>query len=200
MIDKIKKKIEALGLPSYECEAEIIKSADKKDIASYLEHTVLKPDATVDAVVKLCNEAKEHNFRGVCINPAYVAKAKDQLQGTECFIVTVIGFPLGMNITNTKVNEVHNGIEAGADEVDMVIPVGILKSGDYKAVFEDIRAVVEAAGNTPVKVIIEICLLTQEEKIAACLLSKKAGAAFVKTSTGFSTAGATVEDVKLMRQ
>jgi deoxyribose-phosphate aldolase len=167
-------------------------------VSKFIEHTNLKPTATEEDIIKLCEEAKEYNFRGVCVNPSFVPLVKDQLDGTDVKVVTVIGFPLGANATEVKAFEAKKAVEDGADEVDMVIHIGYLKTGDYDYVFEDIFSVVNAA-KVPVKVIIETCYLTDEEKIAACLIAKEAGAAFVKTSTGFGTHGAKVEDVNLMR-
>ncbi|MBZ9577996.1 deoxyribose-phosphate aldolase [Patescibacteria group bacterium] len=203
-IGKIKKKIESLGIPSFKCKAVIKKKEPKVitkplDLADYIEHTALKPQTSHQDILDLCNQAREYQFRGVCVNPLYIEEAKEHLKGTDCLIVTVIGFPLGMNLTDTKVNEAENAIRLGANEIDMVMAVGLLKSGDYKGVFEDIQKVVILAKTIPVKVILETSLLEREEKIAACLLTKRAGAAFVKTSTGFSSGGATIEDVKLIR-
>ena len=168
------------------------------EVNKYIEHTNLKPTATEEDIIKLCNEAKEYNFRGVCVNPSFVSLVKNHLEGTDVKVVTVIGFPLGANSSEVKAFEAKKAVEDGADEVDMVIHIGFLKSGDYDYVFEDISSVVNAA-KVPVKVIIETCHLTDEEKIAACLIAKEAGAAFVKTSTGFGTHGAKIEDVSLMR-
>jgi deoxyribose-phosphate aldolase len=172
-----------------------------KEIARMIDHTLLKPETTKEQIEKLCNEAKEYNFASVCVNPTWVKYASELLQGTEVKVCTVIGFPLGANTPETKAFETKNAIENGAEEVDMVINIGALKSGNYDLVEEDIRAVVEAAkGKALTKVIIETSLLTEEEKVKACELSAKAGADYVKTSTGFSTGGATVEDVALMRK
>ncbi|WP_423219475.1 deoxyribose-phosphate aldolase [Clostridium bornimense] len=166
-----------------------------------IDHTILKADATKEEVQALCKEAKEYNFASVCINPSHISLANRELQGTEVKVCTVIGFPLGANATEVKRFETKVAIEDGATEVDMVINVGKLKEKDYDYVLKDIEAVVEAAkGKALVKVILETCLLNDEEKKIACLLSKKAGADFVKTSTGFSTGGATEEDIRLMRE
>lgn len=171
-----------------------------KDMAQYIDHTILNADATEAEVAKICEEAAEYNFKTVCIQPYWIPFVKEELKGTEVGITTVIGFPLGANATETKVFEAKQALKDGATEVDMVINIGALKSKDYDTVMKDIQAVVDAvAGNAVVKVIIETALLTKEEKIKASELSKKAGADFVKTSTGFSTGGATVEDIKLMR-
>lgn len=171
------------------------------DYAKLIDHTLLKTDAQKKDLDKLLLEAKKYNFMSVCVSPIWVKYAAEQLKDTNVKVCTVIGFPQGATPTEVKVFETKNAIENGATEVDMVIPVGVLKDKDYIAVENDIRAVVEAAKSKALtKVIIETCLLTDEEKIMACKLSKSAGADFVKTSTGFSTAGATVKDIRLMRE
>lgn len=171
------------------------------DYAKMIDHTLLKTDAQKKDLDKLLLEAKKYNFMSVCVSPIWVKYAAEQLKDTNVKVCTVIGFPQGATPTEVKVFETKNAIENGATEVDMVIPVGVLKDKDYIAVENDIRAVVEAAKSKVLtKVIIETCLLTDEEKIMACKLSKSAGADFVKTSTGFSTAGATVKDIRLMRE
>ncbi|WNS74349.1 deoxyribose-phosphate aldolase [Bacillus sp. DTU_2020_1000418_1_SI_GHA_SEK_038] len=171
------------------------------NVAKMIDHTLLKADATKEQIVKLCTEAKEYNFASVCVNPGWVKLASELLSGTEVKVCTVIGFPLGASTSETKSFETKNAIENGATEVDMVINIGALKGGDIELVERDIRAVVDAAkGSALTKVIIETCLLSEEEKIRACELSVKAGADFVKTSTGFSTGGATAEDIALMRK
>lgn len=171
------------------------------DYAKMIDHTLLKTDAQKTDLDKLLLEAKKYNFMSVCVSPIWVKYAAEQLKDTNVKVCTVIGFPQGATPTEVKVFETKNAIENGATEVDMVIPVGVLKDKDYIAVENDIRAVVEAAKSKALtKVIIETCLLTDEEKIMACKLSKSAGADFVKTSTGFSTAGATVKDIRLMRE
>lgn len=166
----------------------------------YIDHTILKPETTQEQVAKIIQEAKEYDFASVCINPTWVAFAAKELADTDVKVCTVIGFPLGANTSSVKAFETKDAIENGADEIDMVINVGALKSQQYDLVLEDIKAVVAASGDKLVKVIIETCLLTEEEKVKACQLSQEAGADFVKTSTGFSTGGATVEDVALMRK
>ncbi len=172
-----------------------------KNLSKYIDHTLLKPETTKDMVKTLCEEAKEYSFYSVCINPTYVNFAKEQLKGSDVKVATVIGFPLGSTTKEVKAYESENAINNGADELDMVINIGALKDKDYDLVKEDIEAVVNAAkGKALVKVIIETCLLDEEEKKMACKLAREAGADFVKTSTGFSTAGATKEDVKLMRE
>ncbi|RAK22439.1 deoxyribose-phosphate aldolase [Anoxybacillus vitaminiphilus] len=171
------------------------------NIAKMIDHTLLKADTTKEQIVKLCEEAKQYHFASVCVNPTWVATAAELLKGTDVKVCTVIGFPLGANTPETKAFETKDAIEKGATEVDMVINIGALKDGNDELVERDIRAVVEAAkGKALVKVIIETCLLTEEEKVRACQLAVKAGADYVKTSTGFSTGGATVEDVALMRK
>ncbi|MGN7177384.1 deoxyribose-phosphate aldolase [Paenibacillus sp. FSL R5-0490] len=171
------------------------------NVAKMIDHTLLKADAAKDQIEKICAEAKEYNFASVCVNPTWVKLSSDLLNGTEVKVCTVIGFPLGASTPETKAFETKNAIENGATEVDMVINIGALKGGDNDLVERDIRAVVDAAkGKALTKVIIETCLLTEEEKIRACELSVKAGADFVKTSTGFSTGGATAEDIALMRK
>jgi deoxyribose-phosphate aldolase len=170
------------------------------NVASMIDHTLLKPEVTKEQIAELCKEAKEYRFASVCVNPYWVETAAAELSGTDVKVCTVIGFPLGASTKETKAFETKDAIEKGAQEIDMVLNIGALKSGDEETVEADIRAVVEAAaGKAIVKVIIEACLLTNDEKIIACRLSKNAGADFVKTSTGFSTGGATVEDVALMR-
>ncbi|WP_422123122.1 deoxyribose-phosphate aldolase [Planococcus sp. X10-3] len=171
------------------------------NIASYIDHTLLKPESTKEQVIQLCKEAAEYEFASVCVNPSYVATAAAELTNSKVKVCTVIGFPLGASTTETKAFETTDAIAKGAEEIDMVVNIGAIKSGDSELVKKDIQAVVEAAkGKAIVKVIIEASLLTDEEKVLASRLSKEAGADFVKTSTGFSTGGATIEDVKLMRK
>ncbi|SHE43272.1 deoxyribose-phosphate aldolase [Caloramator proteoclasticus] len=173
----------------------------KEYVASIIDHTILKAETTPEDVKKVCSEAKENNFASVCINPCYVKLAAEELKGTNVKVCTVIGFPLGANSSDVKAFETKKAIEDGAQEVDMVINIGMLKAKEYEYVKKDIEAVVNAAkGKALVKVIIETCLLTDEEKEIACKLSVEAGADFVKTSTGFSKWGAKEEDVRLMRR
>lgn len=172
----------------------------KNEIAAMIDHTLLKANATDDQIVKLCGEAKENRFASVCVNPCHVARAAELLKGSGIAVCTVIGFPLGAGTTETKVFETKDAIAKGANEVDMVIDVGALKSGRYDDVRGQIREVVTAANGTLVKVIIETCYLTDEEKVIACKASAEAGADYVKTSTGFGGGGATVEDVALMKK
>lgn len=169
--------------------------------AKYMDHTVLKADTTKDTLKRFCDEAKEYGFASVCVNPGNVAYVAEQLKGSKVLTCSVIGFPLGANTTYMKAAEALEAVKNGAQEVDMVINVGALKDKDYDYVKKDIEAVVNAAHpQAEVKVIIETCLLTDEEKVTACELAKAAGADFVKTSTGFGSGGATVEDVRLMKK
>ena len=165
-----------------------------------IDHTLLKQDATPEQIMKLCFEAKEFDFMSVCVNPAYVPLAHELLKDSDVKVCTVIGFPLGMNLTKTKVEEAVLAVNQGADEIDMVINVGMLKSENDEYVENEIRLIKESINGKLLKVIIETCLLTDDEKVRACLAAKRAGADFVKTSTGFSTGGATTHDVALMRQ
>ena len=166
-----------------------------------IDHTILKPEATEAAVQKIIDEAKEYNFFSVCINPCWVAFASEQLADTDVAVCTVIGFPLGANTPEVKAYEAADAIKNGANEVDMVINIGALKSQQYDHVRQDIQGIVDAAkGKALVKVIIETALLTDEEKVKACELAKEAGADFVKTSTALSTGGAKVADIRLMRE
>lgn len=169
------------------------------DLARYIDHTLLKPDVTESQIIKLCDEARKYQFVSVCVNPGWVKLAAQQLRGSGVKVCTVIGFPLGANSTETKVAETINAINDGATEIDMVINVGALKSQNYNFVEQDIRRIKEACGSIILKVILENCLLSDEEKIIACELSKKAKADFVKTSTGFGSGGATAGDIALMR-
>lgn len=171
------------------------------NIAKYIDHTILKPEATAEDVKKLCKEAREYNFASVCVNGCYAKLVSTELAGTDVKTCVVVGFPLGAMTKEAKAFETTQAIENGATEIDMVINVGSLKEKNYELLKEDIEAVVNAAkGKALVKVIIETCLLTDEEKVKACEISKEAKADFVKTSTGFSTGGATKEDIALMRK
>jgi deoxyribose-phosphate aldolase len=170
------------------------------DLGKLIDHTLLKPEATRDEVVKLCEEARKYRFASVCVNTTWVPLCKSLLSGTDVMVCAVVGFPLGAMAPNAKAYEAREAVRQGAREIDMVINIGALKSRDYETVFEDICKVVKASQPAGVKVILETSALTQEEKIIAISLSKLAGAAFVKTSTGFGKGGATVEDVALMRQ
>ncbi|MFB2514774.1 deoxyribose-phosphate aldolase [Lysinibacillus capsici] len=173
----------------------------EKNFARMIDHTLLKAEATKEQIEKLCAEAKQFNFASVCVNPTWVKRSSELLQGTDVLVCTVIGFPLGANTPEVKAFEAKDAIANGAKEVDMVINIGALKDKNYDLVQADIAAVVEAAKDSAlVKVIIESCLLTDEEKVKACELAVAAGADYVKTSTGFSTGGATAEDIALMRK
>ena len=173
----------------------------KQKIAGMIDHTVLKAMTTQEEVIKVCNEAKENGFFSVCINPTHIEFVKKQLEGSNVKVCTVIGFPLGANTPEVKAFETKDAIAKGADEVDMVINIGALKDKNYELVERDIKAVVDAADKKAlVKVIIETCYLTDEEKKIACELAVKGGTDYVKTSTGFGTGGSTPADIKLMRQ
>lgn len=172
----------------------------RQSVASMIDHTLLKPEATRQEILTLCTEAKEYQFASVCVNPVWVPFVVETLQGSSVAVCTVIGFPLGASTIDTKIAETKEAVLNGAMEIDMVINIGLLKSGDKETIKKEIQAIVQAAQGKVVKVIMETCLLTEEEKITACMIAKEAGAHFVKTSTGFSTGGATVEDVALMRK
>ncbi|WP_102159135.1 deoxyribose-phosphate aldolase [Zhihengliuella halotolerans] len=173
-----------------------------KNIASYIDHTLLKQDATEEDVLKVAAEAKEYRFKSVCVNPVWVPAVARALSGSDVLTCSVIGFPFGATLTSVKAFEAAEAIKAGADEIDMVIDIAAAKRGDEEALVADIRAVAEAvhAGGAILKVIIETAMLTDEAKVLACRASVAAGADFVKTSTGFGGGGATVEDVRLMRE
>lgn len=166
----------------------------------FIDHTILKANATKNDITKLCDEAKQYDFASVCVNPTWVSYCAKYLEDSNVNVCTVIGFPLGANTSQVKAFEAKKAIEEGADEVDMVINIGALKAGDIETVYQDIQAVVDASQGHCVKVIIETCLLTDDEKVLACQQALKAKASFVKTSTGFSTGGATVHDVALMKK
>ena len=173
---------------------------DKKTIAAMIDHTLLKPEATPAQIEKLCTEAAEYHFASVCVNPVYIPLAARLLKGTGVKVCCVVGFPLGAIAPEQKAAEAASCAAMGAEELDMVIHVGAAKAGDWALVQRDIEGVVKAAAGHTVKVIIETCLLTDEEKVKACEAAKAAGAHFVKTSTGFSTGGATTHDIALMRK
>lgn len=172
----------------------------KKELASYIDHTLLKPDASRTQILEVCKEAKEYHFASVCVNSCWIPLVASELQGSGVAPCTVIGFPLGACLTSVKVKEAVDSIASGAEEIDMVINVGAVKSCEWDVVRSDIAAVNEVKGNAKLKVIIETCLLTDEEKVRVCEIAKEVGVDFVKTSTGFSTGGATAEDVALMRK
>lgn len=166
----------------------------------YIDNTLLRADATREEIKALCEESVKYDFKSCCINPGFIKDTKEFLKGSDVLVCTVIGFPLGSMTTEAKIFETKDAIEKGADEIDMVINISALKAHEDDYVYEEIKRIKEACGNHTLKVIIECCLLTDEEKVRACLLSKKAGADFVKTSTGFSKWGAKVEDIRLMRE
>jgi len=182
-------------------ETNTLKTIAVDDMAKSIDHTLLKPDAVQADIEKLSAEAKQHAFGAVCVNSCHVPLAAKLLSGSQVHVCSVVGFPLGAMDTSSKAFEAKTAVEAGATELDMVINLGALKAGELKTVEADIRVVKNAVGHDKVvKVIIETCLLTREEKVQACQLAKSAGADFVKTSTGFSTGGATIEDVQLMKK
>lgn len=172
----------------------------KKPLNEYIDNTLLKPEATFEEIQKLCLEGAKHRFAAVCVHPTWIPQAHDILKGSKVSLCSVAGFPLGANSQDTKASEAHQLAKLGVQEIDMVINIGALKSKEYKKVLKDIQAVVQAAAPALVKVIIETCLLTDDEKEIASKLTVEGGAAFVKTSTGFSKSGATVHDVALMRR
>lgn len=172
---------------------------NRHQLAQYIDHTALSADKTPADIIQLCNEAKQYGFYSVCLNSAYIPLAKQQLAGSDVKICTVVGFPLGANLSSVKAFETRASIEAGAREIDMVINVGLAKAGDWDAVKADIQAVLEACQGVLLKVILETCLLSDEEIVKVCEICKALGVDFVKTSTGFNRAGATVEHIRLMR-
>lgn len=172
---------------------------NNQQLAKYIDHTILKADTTKEDILRVTKEAKEYGFMSVCVNPYWVSVVSNELKESDVLTCCVVGFPLGANTTESKIFETTDALNKGAREIDMVINIGALKNGDDNIVLEDIKGVVKASGNALVKVIIETCYLTKEEKIRACKLSINAGADFVKTSTGFGSGGATAEDIKLMR-
>ncbi len=197
--DIIDKKLEEFK--SSFIENFILPDLNGKQLAKTIDHTLLKPEASIDEIKKLCDEAKRFEFASVCVNPCWVEYCFDQLKETNVKVCTVVGFPLGANTTSTKVQEAESAIVNGAEEIDMVINIGQLKSKNYQYVFDEIKQLSQTAKKNLalLKVILETCLLTDEEKIVASILSKEAGADFIKTSTGFSKGGATLYDVALMK-
>ena len=169
-------------------------------LASMIDHTLLKANATREVILQICEEAKEYRTASVCVNSYWASTVHEALKGSGVMTCCVVGFPLGAMSTEAKAFETKEAVKDGAEEIDMVINIGLARVGEWDALQEDIAAVVKAAGNAAVKVIIEACLLTDDEKVKACVAAQNAGAAFVKTSTGFSSSGATVEDIKLMRE
>lgn len=189
-----------ISLNEYKLKIKKLKRKIIMNLAKSIDHTVLKTNTTLEDVKRICEEAKAYGFASVCVNQYYTAFVNEQLKDSDVKVCTVVGFPLGSVSKEVKAFETKEAIKHGADEIDMVINVGALKDGLEDIVYEDIVAVVEAAEDKLVKVILETCLLTDEEKVKACELSVKAGADYVKTSTGFSTGGATLSDVQLMKQ
>lgn len=211
LVDQIVERVRQKGLnssnfvqknPSHDMliENSMEKIKDPKDLAKFIDHTLLKPDATTAQLEKLCREAREHHFATVCVNSSNIPVVRNLLAGSGVLPIAVVGFPLGAATTAAKVFEAKEAIREGAGEIDMVLNIGALKSQDYNLVYSDIEAVVEACGKVPVKVILETAMLEKDEKVIACVLSKLAKAAYVKTSTGFGPGGATVEDIQLMRK
>jgi deoxyribose-phosphate aldolase len=170
-----------------------------KSLNRYIDHTLLHPAASPEAIIALCSEAKKYNFYAVCVNSSYVYLASRELRGSDVKIASTVGFPLGASNTKAKVAEAKKAVKDGADEIDMVLNIGFLKSGLHKNVKEDIEAVKKTIGKKILKVILETCYLSNEDKKIGCLIAKKAGADFVKTSTGFGTGGASRDDIKLMK-
>ncbi len=196
--DPSSQALESRGIARLGSDGSV--SAGAKGIARYIDHTMLKPTSTRADILKTCKEAREFGFASVCVNSVWIGMVAKELRGTHTMPICVVGFPLGAAMSEAKAAETRAAIAAGAEEIDMVINIGALKSGDHDLVLRDIEAVVRAAQGRPVKVILENTMLNREEKIAGCALSKAGGAAFVKTSTGFGGGGATIEDVTLMRQ
>ena len=198
--DKINAAIEAV-LPFELDDLALDEALSGAEIAAYIDHTALKADTTAEKIQSLCAEARAHQFASVCVNSVYVPLAANLLADTAVKVCTVVGFPLGASLSAVKAYEAETSIAQGATEIDMVLQIGALKAEDYTAVYDDIAAVVEASHGRGaiVKVIIETSLLTNKEKVAACVIAKQAGADFVKTSTGFSSGGATTHDIALMR-
>ena len=175
-------------------------SLTREELASYIDHTLLKPEASREQIRAVCEEAKQYHFASVCVNSCWVPLIAEELKGSGVSVCCVIGFPLGASLSSVKAFEAREAVAAGAQEIDMVVNIGAVKSGGWELVREDIAAVNAAKGTAKLKVIIETCLLTDEEKVRVCQIAKEVGADFVKTSTGFSTGGATVHDVELMRK
>ena len=188
-----------IDLPPQPVSAETMGVTSAGDLARFIDHTLLKPEATREQIENLCREAIEYEFFAVCVNSVYVPFCAELLGGSPVKVCTVVGFPLGASSSEAKAFEASDAAAKGADELDMVINIGRLKSGEYAAVHDDVRGVVDAAAGRPVKAIIETALVSDEEKVIACLLARAAGASFVKTSTGFAASGAKIEDVRLMR-
>ncbi|HHU62203.1 MAG: deoxyribose-phosphate aldolase [Bacillota bacterium] len=185
---------------SFHRESDLIQPSGASQLASHIDHTLLKPTASLSQIQQLCNEAKASEFAAVCVNPCQVTRVKRFLKNSKVKICTVIGFPLGANSTLSKVMETRDAVANGADEIDMVINIGSLLEKDYASVYSDIKAVREGAPNQVLKVILETGYLTKEQIVRGCILTKMAGADYVKTSTGFGPGGATIEDIALMRE
>ena len=202
LIERITKEVmQQLATPACPCQSSAAPTIRPADMAQYIDHTLLKPDAALPAFDTLCEEAAQYHFKSVCVNSSRVAYVTRKLQRSSVAVCAVVGFPLGAMESRAKAFETRRAIEDGAREIDMVINIGMLKSQELDLFEEDIRAVRRAThGTTILKVILETCLLTDTEKVVACEIAKKAGADFVKTSTGFSTGGATVADIALMRR
>ena len=208
IVEDVSKKIDHSAITPYPSSSWLKSETARRDhcrfvqkpsdVAPLIDHTLLKPDATEEQITRLCDEASEHGFASVCVNPYWVPIAAKRLAGTPVMVCTVIGFPLGATLSAAKADEARIAVESGADELDMVINIGQLKSHRWQAVFDDISQVVEAAEDVPVKVILETALLEPEEIVAASAISEMAGASYVKTSTGFAKGGATVEAVSAM--
>jgi deoxyribose-phosphate aldolase len=199
LIDGVQARIERL-VGRVEFDRRPFQPVPSERLNAVIDHTLLRPEATPEQLAQLCREAVEYRFASVCINPIYIPRAVWELEGSGIPVCTVVGFPLGASATAAKVSETRQALADSAREIDMVLPIGLLIAGEWQAVRDDIRAVVSACGDAAaVKVILENCLLSDEEKIAGCLLAVAAGAAYVKTSTGFSRGGATLDDVRLMR-
>ncbi len=194
----IKEKIDAFKR-EYRLELRFLGTISRDDLKGRIEHTLLKPIASPQEVERLCDEALSYGFFGVCVNPCYAKLAVRRLRGSGVSVVSVVGFPLGATTPTTKAKEAKELVETGVDEIDMVLNIGMLKYQEWNYIHDEIAEVVNASYPRPVKVIIETCYLSTEEKIAACVLSELARASFVKTSTGFGSSGATVEDVHLMK-
>jgi|JI10StandDraft_1071094.scaffolds.fasta_scaffold77999_2 deoxyribose-phosphate aldolase len=197
-ISSIRKELESRFVRPHKPNAKVFQPVKTANLASRIDHTLLKADATIEQIQQLCEEAIKHQFYSVCIHGSFILLATQILKGTNIKPITVVGFPTGANSTETKVFETLDAIDNGAQEIDMVLHVGKLKSGLLEDVYHDILSIVAQADHVPVKVILETSMLTLEEKIQGCVLSQLAGAAFVKTSTGFA-GGATIDDVKLMK-
>jgi len=203
-IEFVDSRLDSIGLTDLPCAAPVLprmarEPVSLEDIARHIDHTLLAPTATQHDIDRLCAEAQQYGFYSVCVNPVFVSRAQQALAGSPCLVCAVVSFPLGCQTTEFKSLEALEALRNGADELDMVMNIGLLKCGNYRALYGDMRAVVESAGSRPVKVILETSLLDTDEIITACLIARRAGAAFVKTSTGYGPHGAKAEDVMLMK-